>query len=78
MRVAVAAPTGEVRDGLLKNIHDGIESAKNQVRGTRGEALKALGGRGEEGSEEVQEICEGAVGMLEGMWVGVREEMKKA
>lgn len=78
VRVAVARPTGEVREGMLRNIHDGIESAKNQVREARVDGLRHLGGRGSEGADAVQEMSEAAVGIMEGMWVGVREEMRKA
>ncbi|KLT41399.1 ribosome recycling factor, partial [Cutaneotrichosporon oleaginosum] len=77
VRVEVARPTGTVREGLARNIHEGLESAKHQIRGARAEGLKALGGRGSEGADAVCEVTEGAVGVLDGMWVGVREELKK-
>ncbi|BEJ11611.1 hypothetical protein CspHIS471_0200710 [Cutaneotrichosporon sp. HIS471] len=77
VRVEVARPMGDVREGLARNIQQGLESAKHQIRGARAEGLKALGGRGADGTNQVCEVTEGAVGVLDGMWVGVREELKK-
>ncbi|BEI80907.1 hypothetical protein CcaverHIS002_0200670 [Cutaneotrichosporon cavernicola] len=77
VRVEVARPVGDVREGLARNIQEGLESAKHQIRGARAEGLKALGGRGADGTDQVCEVTEGAVGVLDGMWMGVREELKK-
>ncbi|GMK56167.1 hypothetical protein CspeluHIS016_0300070 [Cutaneotrichosporon spelunceum] len=77
VRVEVARATGDVRESLARSIHEGLESAKHQIRGARAEGLKALGGRGADGTEEVCEVTEGAVGMLDGMWTGAQEELKK-
>lgn len=77
IRIPVARPTSEIRTSILKNLHDTVETAKNQVRVARTEGLKALGGRGEEGTDEVQKLADAATADLEKNMATAKKELEK-
>ncbi len=77
IRIPVSRPTSEVRQSILKNLHETIEAAKNQVRVARTEGLKALGGRGEDGTDDVQKLADAATGELEKSMQTAKKELEK-
>ncbi|CAK9785718.1 ribosome recycling factor [Cutaneotrichosporon oleaginosum] len=77
IRIPVSRPTSEVRQSILKNLHETIEAAKNQVRVARTEGLKALGGRGEDGTDDVQKLADAATAELEKSMATAKKELEK-
>lgn len=77
VRIPVSRPTSEVRTSILKNLHETIEAAKNQVRVSRTEGLKALGGRGEEGTDDIQKLADNATAELEKNMQTAKKELEK-
>ncbi|TXT07144.1 hypothetical protein VHUM_03314 [Vanrija humicola] len=78
IKIPVPKPSGEVRTSILKSIHETVEAAKNQIRVARTDGLKALGGRGEDGTDDVQEIVDKATGELDKLVVTAKKELEKA
>ncbi|BEI81986.1 hypothetical protein CcaverHIS002_0211460 [Cutaneotrichosporon cavernicola] len=77
IRIPVSRPTSEVRQSILKNLHETIEAAKNQVRVARSDSLKALGGRGEDGTDAVQKLADAATAELEKSMQLAKKELEK-
>ncbi|GMK59021.1 hypothetical protein CspeluHIS016_0700360 [Cutaneotrichosporon spelunceum] len=77
IRIPVSRPTSEVRQSILKSLHETVESAKNQVRVARSEGLKALGGRGEDGTDDVQKLADAATSELEKNMQTAKKELEK-
>ncbi|BEJ12684.1 hypothetical protein CspHIS471_0211440 [Cutaneotrichosporon sp. HIS471] len=77
IRIPVSRPTSEVRQSILKNLHETIEAAKNQVRVARSDSLKALGGRGENGTDDVQKLADAATAELEKSMQLAKKELEK-
>jgi ribosome recycling factor len=78
LKIPVSRPTAEQRAQILRNLSTTIESAKQQLRTARSEGMKALGGRGAGGTEDVQEMADGFGGELDGVLSKARKEFEKA
>lgn len=61
----------------MKSLGETIESAKQQLRLARMDGIKALGGKGEDGVDEVQEITDGFVKDLEALLGTAKKEFEK-
>ncbi|KAK4686678.1 ribosome recycling factor, partial [Tremellales sp. Uapishka_1] len=70
-------PTEVQRSQILKSIADTIEASKQQIRLARTEGLKTLGGRGEEGADEVQELTDGQSKELDELLSRAKKEFEK-
>jgi ribosome recycling factor len=77
IRIPVARPTGDVRREILKQLHETLEAAKGQIRIARTDALKALGGRGEEGTDDVQKATDRVSGEIDKLQQSAKKELEK-
>jgi ribosome recycling factor len=57
---------------------DTVEAAKQQIRTARTDGLKSLGGRGEEGSDDVQTMTDTNVSEVDALLVKAKKEFEKA
>lgn len=78
MITADPRPTHDQRQELLKHIAANIETAKNQVRHARTDGMNSLGGRGEEGSDDVQKLANEFGGALDQLASQAKKEFEKA
>ncbi|ORY28289.1 ribosome recycling factor-domain-containing protein [Naematelia encephala] len=78
IKVPIARPSNEQRTQLLKSLAATIETAKTQVRAARVEALRSIGGRGEDGTEQIQKITDDMCAELDGVFAGAKKEFDKA
>lgn len=70
-------PTGDHRAALAKTVATTIETAKQQVRLARTDGLKAVGGKGETGADEVQELANKWGGELDTLATTAKKELEK-
>ncbi|KAL7424130.1 hypothetical protein Q5752_001715 [Cryptotrichosporon argae] len=77
IRIPVTKPTAEIRAALLKHVHDTVETARIQIRQARTDGLKALGGRGEDGADDVQELANKYGGEVDALEVAAKKELAK-
>ncbi|WOO85529.1 Ribosome-recycling factor [Vanrija pseudolonga] len=78
IKIPVPKPSGEVRTQIAKSFGETAEAAKTQIRVARTDGLKALGGRGEEGTDDIQEIVDKATAELDKLVVTAKKELEKA
>ncbi|KAL1405479.1 hypothetical protein Q8F55_009111 [Vanrija albida] len=78
IKIPVPKPSGEVRTKILKTIAETVETAKNQIRVARTDGLKALGGRGEDGTDDVQKVVDKATADLDKLVATAKTELEKA
>ncbi len=73
----MARPSHDQRIAILKQLGSNVENAKNQVRVARQEGMSTLGGRGSEGTEDVQKLANDFGGELDELWVQAKKEFDK-
>lgn len=78
VRIPVAKPTADVRKDIVKSLGETIEAAKNQLRQARTDGIKALGGKGEDGADEVQEALESYSHEIDKLLQTAKKELEKA
>lgn len=75
LRLPVARPTADVRKDILRTLHEAVEQGKSQVRLARTDALKALGGRGAEGTDDIQKATDKHTADLEKLQQSAKKEL---
>lgn len=71
-------PSHDQRQEMLKQMGQTVETAKGQVRAGRTDGMNSLGGRGEEGSDEVQKLANDFGGQLDQLLAQAKKEFEKA
>lgn len=77
LHIPVSKPTSDMRKQIMKSIHDTVEAAKGQIRQARTDGMKSLGGRGEEGTEQVQDATDKATVEFEKLLAAAKKELDK-
>jgi len=77
LKVPISMPTHEQRIQILKSIATTVETAKTRVRAARTEALKSIGGRGIEGTKDIQTLASEFGGTLDELLSTARKEFEK-
>lgn len=75
--LTVCRPTGDTRTALAKTVASTVETAKQQVRLARTDGLKAVGGKGTQGADEVQELADKWGAELDEMLSKGKKELEK-
>lgn len=70
-------PSHDQRQEMLKQMSATVEQAKTQVRAGRTEGMNSLGGRGEDGSDDVQKLASDFGGQLDQLLVQAKKEFEK-
>lgn len=77
LNIPVSRPTSDMRVKIMKSIHDTVEAAKGQVRTARTDGFKSLGGRGEEGTDKIQDATDKATAEFDKLLVTAKKELDK-